>query len=83
MRKRSILQLLETVLQTNKQHEHQLLEELPGWQWDAGEDPWLETYQRVKSWRARHGNDDRRSEVWIGGHQRKKCELKKLLKRRS
>ena len=53
----------------------QLLEELPGWQWDAGADPWLETYQRVKTWRTRHGNTDPRMKIKIGGRVRKKSEL--------
>ena len=53
----------------------QLLEELPGWQWDAVSDRWLETYQHVKLWRNRHGNADPRTMIKIGGRQRKKSEL--------
>ena len=53
----------------------QLLEALPGWQWGAGADPWLETYQCEKPWRNRLGNADPRCKIKIGGRVRKKSEL--------
>ena len=53
----------------------QLLEELPGWQWDAVSDRWQDTYAQLQTWKARHGNFDPRREISIGGRVRRKSEL--------